>query len=309
MSAHVPWSIDREVTAPPAHGFVWVARYERTNMDTVEKIVRDLAQTGACCCEGDCGCLVGRANRWLALTSKIKEHAARSPAEQCKFVRPIAGGHDHCVWKSGHAESIGHQTAYDGADPQDGWQLHAPVVNPDAKFMDYFSDQEDYPEPAVDMLPVDKLYSYISTTFLDGWINYVEIKSAFLITRYREHEQNVAAVAKFNGVDRQRYDHIDFNACLGKQLDDDVLILARAKDRDPFDTDVDGCGPHWWFFWFDRDVSDSCIGRFETTDADAIIVERFAAYAHEKSRGMGYEHSGHPALELKPSAFRGWISG
>lgn len=271
-------------------------------MDTAEKIARDLAASGVCCCDGACDCMVGRARFWVALSAKIKKHGASSPDEQCKFVLPIPDGHQHCIWKSGHIESIGHQTAYDGDAPQDGWHLPLSTVKPDAKFMDYFSEQEEYPNPPVDMLPVGKLYSYISTTFLDGWINYVEIKSAFLITRYREHEQNVAAVDKFN-------EGGEFHTCLGKQLDDDVLILARAKSRDPFDIDTDGCGPHWWFFWFDRDCSDSCIGRFETTDAEATIIERFTAHAHDCSRGMGYEHSGHPALELKPDAFRGWISG
>ena len=39
-------------------------------------------------------------------------------------------------------------------------------------FKEYFSYDVEYLDPAVDPLPMGTEYSYISSTFLNGWINY-----------------------------------------------------------------------------------------------------------------------------------------
>lgn len=157
------------------------------------------------------------------------------------------------------------------------------------KFMDYFQSQEEYPEPTESMLCLGLWYEYISNSFLDGWINYVELKEGRLLTRYQERDENLKAAEKFNEAK-------EYHTRLGEQLGDDVLILARSKTKQ-------GIESHWWAFWFDRDSSDCCIGRFETTDSDEDVIASFIKYADECSA----EHSQTTSIKLEPKAFRGWI--
>lgn len=155
-------------------------------------------------------------------------------------------------------------------------------------FMDYFPLAVEYPEPADQPLKRGLLFSYISSTFLDGWINYVEMKRAWLITRYRAHAENVAKLAAF---------HADtpIHPNLGA-LGDDVFILARSKRGD------------WWFFWYDCDVSDCCIGILSPwKDTDEQVLEafdKFAADRHGRENGAA-EH--HPPLPIDVSKLRGWV--
>ena len=162
-------------------------------------------------------------------------------------------------------------------------------------FNDYFIDQEEYPSPSASMLPLGVLYSYISTTFLNGWINYVKIISVRLISRYQNNAKNKEEVVAL--IARSPV-HCDFS----EALSDDVLILAKGKNRQ-------GTIDEWWFFWFDRDCSDSCIGRFSTSDTDTEVIASFAAYAEYRSQNMDYENSGYPAIEIPPAVFTGWIRG
>jgi len=153
----------------------------------------------------------------------------------------------------------------------------------------YFHDNIEYPEPCDSMLPVGVLYEYISTTFLNGWINYVSVKCIRLISRYTSFEENQQEA---QALIRSTEHHTN----LSKSLSDDVFVLARG-------------GEHWWFLWFDRDSSDSCIGRFETTDPEEKVLAAFSDYADDRSKHMGYEHSGSPAIAIPVSCLRGWING
>ena len=50
---------------------------------------------------------------------------------------------------------------------------------------DYFDDKYDYPRQiAHDMLPYGTVWNYVSSTILNGFINYVKPIGIFLIDRY-----------------------------------------------------------------------------------------------------------------------------
>jgi hypothetical protein len=172
-------------------------------------------------------------------------------------------------------------------------------VNKD--FIDYFEETIDYPHPTAseNILPLGTLYSYISNTFLNGWINYVKIIAAQLISRYEPYKNNQLSIENIQQ-NLDKYYHFDFN----KNLSDDVLILAKNEDK--YEPNYE---PHWWFFWYDRDCSDCMIGRFKTEDYDEIVISLFKEYANERSKNLRYENSGQPAIEIPNSFFKGWIQG
>jgi hypothetical protein len=169
------------------------------------------------------------------------------------------------------------------------------------EFNDYFDRFIEYPDPTTDpILPIGSRFDFISTTFLNGWINHVQIVDARLLNRYRTAEENLLAAKAFNSVgdgSNKRY-HTDLDA-----LKDDVVILARpGKDRADSQPNFFRI---WWFFWYDRDCSDSCIGRFRTEDADESVISAFGAHADAVCADYGNS----PALLLDPAAFVGWIAG
>ena len=157
------------------------------------------------------------------------------------------------------------------------------------KLDEYLPDRAEYSDVAdpEDLLPLGQWHDYISTTFLNGWINYVKIRSAWCINRYRtepgEPEALREAVRKFN--EEPSY-HTDFG-----ELRDDVLILAKA-------------GKAWWVFWFDQDCSDSSIGRFRTEDPEGHVIRAFEEWVFDTAVNCDAV-----AYKLDPLAFRGWVKG
>ncbi len=139
----------------------------------------------------------------------------------------------------------------------------------------YFYTHVKYPDVIAVMMKFGVLQSYVPATFLNAWINEVELDKAFLICRYESLENNTKSLEEFVKRD-------DFHTDL-KELDDDVLILAHEKNR-----------ANKWFFWFDCDVSDCTIGRFHCLKHDEVIRD-FESFCRK-------------ALEIPLNSIRGWIS-
>jgi len=137
-----------------------------------------------------------------------------------------------------------------------------------SNFLDYFDDHVEYPGDTVagNPLPINEFWQYISSTFLDGFINYVDIIEGYQIHRYRAPDvtkrENFAKMSEF---------HSNLSVA-----EDDVLILADARTNDGL----------YYFFWFDRDVSDCCIGRFLTEDSREKVLENFRAYVNDRNAEM-----------------------
>lgn len=157
-----------------------------------------------------------------------------------------------------------------------------------SKFLDYFPYNEEYPDVSGEILPLGGLWSYISKSFLNGFVNYSTPVKAFLMHRYEpSYEVNRRVAESFN---REKTTHTDLS-----WLDDDILILSRSKDLE------------WWFFWFDRDVSDCSIGRFSTNDDWDTVIKRFEYYVEERQKELGYVDHKEKPLELDTSRMNGWI--
>lgn len=162
---------------------------------------------------------------------------------------------------------------------------------------DYFDDEVEYPKDiAENPLPLGTLYSYVSSTFLNGFINYVSVIDAFVLHRYTELGKDMTehlegktyqepagsnkwtkfptAITKGEVIDLmsqpRRLSGTDLNI-----FDDDVILLARTKT----DTNV------FYFFWFDCDVSDCMIGRFRTEDSQEIVIDKFRNFVRKLSFG------------------------
>lgn len=141
--------------------------------------------------------------------------------------------------------------------------------------MKYFTETIEYPTVA-DIarfgLSHGTLFEYVSSTFLEGWVNYFDVCKAFMIERYHQEDD-----------DDEPFDQAEFDATVGankpdrcvhprlSDLGDDVLILSRTKPN--------GDAPSsYMFFWFDCDTSDCCIGRFETNDSHEEVLAEFTRY-------------------------------
>lgn len=172
------------------------------------------------------------------------------------------------------------------------------------KFMDLFDESVDYPEPAIDPFPLGTLYCYVSQTLLDGMINYIDIKAAYLITRYQSHSRNIASAGAFLEAGA-------IHSRLGS-MGDDLLILGRPEGS-----------MTWWFFWYDCDVSDCQMGRFDFFGVEDELLRRFHEFAEWRSWQLSdsysgssgregdslLENKGHkPAIPIDPNSFKGWLS-
>lgn len=178
----------------------------------------------------------------------------------------------------------------------------------------YFQESCEYPSDLImdseSMLKEGVLYCYISSTFLNGFINYITPVKAFIIDRYRNDDQlldtekkenpiiinmhygnfgkweNLAMFTKQEVIDKLNNGYKIYHTKIG-MFDDDVLLLAKTKN-------------YYWYFWFDCDVSDCCIGRFKTTDAEEEIISSFTKYCNQVTEYKLYE--------FKLDWLQGWLS-
>lgn len=187
----------------------------------------------------------------------------------------------------------------------------------------YFPDEVDYPRlrERAEILPFGELWSYVSSSFLNGFVNSCSDKPplrAYVFGRYtaadetpykdcddRPSYQEPPGSFKWQQVDesltkRQLFDLLTRPSVLAHTrlgiFSDDVLALFYSKLDDGKDC--------YWFFWFDMDVSDCGIGRFVTEDSQEVVVAKFDAYVSDRSAAIGCEHE--PWL-LPTHFFTGWM--
>lgn len=176
-----------------------------------------------------------------------------------------------------------------------------------------FSDCEwiEYPENK-DLMegPAEGIiYSYVSTTYLNGFINYVEIIDAYMTRRYKElranntedelcWEDSCALIDKL--LADSNYVHTDTSDCSEY---DDIHILAK-------------CGDYFYYFWSDCDCSDSCIGKVRASEFEneEDAKKQFKEFLYDTGVWDAYSNEFVKEFEedflkrIKPSFFRGWIT-
>ena len=190
---------------------------------------------------------------------------------------------------------------------------------------DYFDDNIDYPnEVAHNPLPYGTVWCYISSTFLNGFINYVKPIKVYQLDRYEceDEPQEVdyrdkgdygANWKKFTGTKAELRklvldEKIQFSHTKLHLFGDDITLLAEIENNEE-----DGKG-RYMFFWFDCDVSDCCIGKFETTDTKEEVIQAMVNWLEEtKEENKGkivepnYDNGIVNYTELPISFLEGWL--
>lgn len=172
----------------------------------------------------------------------------------------------------------------------------------------------EYPRDIIDHpLPLGVGYEYVSNSFLNGFVNYAKPIKAYVLERYYpweyEFEKDEFSIKireparSFQWVDfvPKTKDELYQKLCepdrmchakLDVDFQDDVLMLSVSEQGT------------YIFFWFDRDSSDCCIGRFVTDDPRDVVVSAFDEYV--KGRTFQYQNR---HREIPLTYFRsGWIS-
>lgn len=156
------------------------------------------------------------------------------------------------------------------------------------RILDYFYTIE-HPtdEQMMDGLEEDVLFSSISTTYLNGFINYCKIKKAYMVNSYMFEKDWERACARVDLLPVQFHTDISDASKF-----DDVIILAENKN--------------WWFF-FDNDCDcNYCgIGKLSKKKYEAeLILEAFKNEAEARSKDGAHLKK---IKEMGPEHFKGWI--
>jgi len=165
----------------------------------------------------------------------------------------------------------------------------------------YFKERIEYPDPCKIGLPPGILLYYISNSFLNGWINYVEILASNIINRYQEPVENEAVILYYKEVQKTTTTYAGDYELLKLLPRDDLLILGKEKPLpehqkytylnivDPLRIEgLENIPEYYWFLWYDQDNSDCAIGRFETQDKEDVVIESFNKRCSELSSNHNY---------------------
>jgi len=184
----------------------------------------------------------------------------------------------------------------------------------DKTIWNYFYEWIDYPqEVAHNPIPYGTVWCYISSTFLNGFINYVTPIKCYLIDRYTPNNEKVDD-NHTKGELKQKILYGE-NEMFHTELNcfrDDIVILAEI-DAEDYDSNNNKLNK-FMFFYFDEDVSDCCIGKFETNDSKEEVIQSIINWLErEKLNNIGRtvkENTESGIInytELPLSFIKGWV--
>lgn len=186
---------------------------------------------------------------------------------------------------------------------------------------DLFDEDIEYPDndEIVEGVNVGVNFCYISNTYLNGFINYVDIIGGYMIRRYKVLEKDIEKSRENNNQSKEDLSWEEScklvdklsngcHTCLSDSNKfDDQLILAKNSNS-------------YWLFWNDCDCSDCCIGRLDIKlfESDEVALEylrktvvKFTDYYTYRSNGkMEIDESlSDTYMKFIPaSSFTGWIT-
>ncbi len=190
---------------------------------------------------------------------------------------------------------------------------------------DYFDKTVEHPREVADNpIPYGTVWTYISSTFLNGFINYVKPIGCYVVNRYTREEDDISdrgfylrtkgdsKWSHFKGIKRELIDiivselrevyHTDLS-CFG----DDIIIVAEVSDYD-YNGETEG---KYIFFWFDMDAPNCSIGKFQTKDSKEEILKSVENWLTEEfivNKNHEAKHEDSNGYHKLPLSFlRGWI--
>lgn len=190
-----------------------------------------------------------------------------------------------------------------------------------SKFDDYFEYTTDYPDilTVLEPLPVNARYDFVASSYLNGFINYGIFLKAFVLGRHYPWDEPFGTPTTVKVIENPSEINVDakwtvkqcltrselfdtvtqpnamIHPTLMRHFQNDVLILQKLIHEDhPL---------QYLFFWFDEDVSDCSIGRFETDDPEEVVIQEFENYV------KNLEFVPHGSREIPLHYFKGWVSG
>lgn len=141
----------------------------------------------------------------------------------------------------------------------------------------YFDENIEYPRKlALDPIPYGTVWTYVSSTFLNGFINYVEPIKCYVIDRYTSDDKNVGDKEYITKGDLKKKiiaGELDVYHTDLSSFEDDIIMLADIGEKG-----------HYMFFWFDMDVSDCSIGRFKTEDTKEDVIQSVVNWLEQEKK-------------------------
>lgn len=181
------------------------------------------------------------------------------------------------------------------------------------KFINYFHSYIDYPKDiAINPLPINVLYNFVSVSFLNGFINYVKPIKAFVLCHYYKWNEPIDHTISIQNPPNSCYwikkrcktkselyntliiPGITFHVNCDIDFQDDVVILAKTGS-------IDGKSCYF-IFYYDRDCSDCSIGRFVTLNHENEVIKDFNLHINS------LDYIDKPQ-EIPLHYFQGWIKG
>lgn len=191
---------------------------------------------------------------------------------------------------------------------------------------DYFDDNIEYPKNIVDNpIPYGEVWTYISSSFLNGVINYVKPISCYVLNRYTQESEDISS-EKFTVCNKDEFGKWHNWVGTKKELIvaiqsgekevyhtnmrcflDDIIILAKIENELESQN-------KYIFFWFDMDSSDCSIGKFMTDDSEEKIIENLEKglkkdFVDDKVSHESYHEIDSSGFHKLPLSFiKGWVS-
>lgn len=167
---------------------------------------------------------------------------------------------------------------------------------PDSREIDRLHlDTYDYPREMIQLhggIPQNTVYNYVSSSFLNGLVNYAGIKIGYMLNRYGlKHLEDEETYASYVGITKW----IDQQPHCSKFDHDDCILLGETESS-------------YWCFWFDRDVSDCCVSRMEKSFYKSFEDFELSTLSNMASNYENWKHSDAPGPEFHKFTPKGWIS-
>lgn len=157
--------------------------------------------------------------------------------------------------------------------------------------MKYFIKTIDFPNLQGDILKFNVLYDFVSSSWLNAFINNCELLQVIAIDRYEpiDSKKLKAMIDLDNGITTS---NLSF-------LKDDIIVLGHINKDE------------YIFFYFDYDISDCKIGRFQTSDSIEEIKSNVINYIANRLKPgeiKEYIDDGIKDYSILPiKAFKGWL--